>query len=482
MKYLVVITILLITTNLYSQNIFIEKYDDCHIGKFCLDCGNPKAKFENDIDNYFRNKVKNIPKKLKGNIYAQILVDSIGNQCVKSIQRDVNENTKNLKIRAIINSMPIWAPSIDKNNNPTNATVFLNFEFRKGKVTTKYQSFFDNSFMAKIKSEKTELEITNSFKNYKNDFTDDNFKIYNSKNSKIKHNYSRAVTIDKDGVLWLGTDNGLIKMFDDKMELYNSKNSELRATNYNKNLTSTIRHAITDNSNNKWFSAGYNTYRFDNQNWTVFDTINSPIGWIRGFHVDKKNNVWIASEKGLAKYENENWTVINKEKNNLPSNKISGVFVDSKERIWVGTYDGNAMIEKEGTTQFNNSETPLKNNSILKGFEDKKGNLWFSLHCEEDKHSGLAKLTPDNEWSILNIENSKIPANSISDFVIDEKRNIIWLGIWKVGLAKYDGKEWFLYTKENSKIPSIYLSDLQLDKNGDLWVGTYSGLVKVSVE
>ena len=140
------------------------------------------------------------------------------------------------------------------------------------------------------------------------------------------------------------------------------------------------------------------------------------------------------------------------------------------------------MIEKGETRQFKNSGTPLDNNSILNGFEDQKGNLWFSLHCEEDKHSGLAKLTPKNEWSILNINNSKIPANSISDFAIDEKRNIIWLGIWKVGLAKYDGKEWFLYTIENSKIPSIYLSDLQLDKNGDLWIGTYSGLVKVSLE
>tara|TARA_R110001583_G_C5605365_1_gene404873 strand:+ start:67 stop:1515 length:1449 start_codon:yes stop_codon:yes gene_type:complete len=482
MKNLLVITILLITTNLYSQNIFIEKYDDCHIGKFCLDCGSPKAKFANDIDSYFKKKLTDFSKKLKGNIYVQILVDSIGNQCVKSIQRDVNISTENLKIRETINSMPIWLPSIDKNNNATNATVFLNFEFRKGKVTTKYQDFFDNSFMKKIKSEKTELKITNSFKGYKNDLTDNNFNIYNSKNSKIRHNYSRAVTIDKEGILWLGTDNGLIKMQDNKMELYNSKNSALKATKYNKNLTSTIRHAMVDSLNNKWFSAGYNTYLFDNQNWTVFDSINSPLGWIRGFHADNKNNVWAASGKGLAKYKNKTWTVLNKEKSNLPSNRISGVFVDSKERIWVGTYDGNAMIENGETTQFNNSGTPLDNNSILNGFEDKKGNLWFSLHSEGDKYSGLAKLTTENEWSILNINNSKIPSNSISDFVVDEKRNIIWVGIWKVGLAKYDGKDWFLYTIENSKIPSVYLSDLQLDKNGDLWIGTYSGLVKVNVE
>jgi len=482
MKNLLVITILLITTNLFSQNIFIEKYDDCHIGKFCLDCGNPKAKFVNDIDSYFKKELTDIPKKLKGNIYVQILVDSIGNQCVKSIQRDVNKNTENLKIRETINSMPNWLPSIDKNSNATNATVFLNFEFKKGKVTTKYQDFFDNSFMKKIKSEKTELEITNSFKGYKNDLTDNNFSIYNSKNSKIRHNYSRAVTIDKEGILWLGTDNGLIKMQDNKMELYNSKNSALKAAKYNKNLTSTIRHAMVDSLNNKWFSAGYNTYLFDNHNWTVFDSINSPLGWIRGFYADGKNNVWVASGKGLAKYKNKTWSVINKENNNLPSNRISGIFVDSKERIWIGTYDGNAMIENGETTQFNKSGTPLDKNSILNGFEDTKGNLWFSLHSEGDKYSGLAKLTPENKWSILNIDNSKIPSNSISDFVIDERRNIIWVGVWKVGLAKYDGKDWFLYTIENSKIPSVYLSDLQLDKNGNLWIGTYSGLVKVNVE
>jgi sugar lactone lactonase YvrE len=482
MKKILVITILLITANLYSQNIFIEKYGDCHIGKFCLDCGNPKAKFKNDINSYFKKELTGLSKKLKGNIYVQILVDSLGNQCVKSIQRDVNKNTDNLKIKEVINSMSNWLPSIDKNNNPTNATVFLNLKFRKGTVTTKYQDFFENSFMKKIKSEKTELEITNSFKNYKNDLTDNNFIIYNSKNSKIRHNYSRAVTIDKDGILWLGTDNGLIKMIDKKMELYNSKNSKLKAKNYNKKLTSSIRHAIVDSLNNKWFSAGYNTYLFDNKNWTVFDSINSPLGWIRGLYADSKNNVWIASGKGLAKYKDKKWTILNKTNSKLPSNRISGVFVDSKERIWVGTYDGNAMIENGKTTLFNNPENPLYKNSILNGFEDKKGNLWFSLHSENDKNSGLAKLNSENKWSILNIDNSKIPSNSISDFVIDEKRNLIWIGVWKVGLAKYDGENWFLYTKENSKIPSIYLSDLQLDKNGDLWIGTYSGLVKVNLE
>jgi ligand-binding sensor domain-containing protein len=79
----------------------------------------------------------------------------------------------------------------------------------------------------------------------------------------------------------------------------------------------------------------------------------------------------------------------------------------------------------------------------------------------------------------MNIENSKIPTNSIADFAIDEERNIIWVGAWKVGLAKYDGNKWSLYTMENSKFPSVYISDMELDSDGNLWVGTFSGFVKV---
>jgi hypothetical protein len=227
MKNILVIITLLIVSNLYSQNIFVEKYEDCHIGRFCLDCGNPKAKFKEDINNYFKENVVNISKTLKGTIFVQILVDSIGNQCVQSMQRDTNEYTKQLKIREIINSMQKWSPSIDKKGNPTNATVFLNIEFKKGKIKVNYQDFFENSFQKKIRHSKTELEITNEFKDYKNDLKDDDIIVYNSRNSKIKHNYSRAVTIDKNRILWLGTDNGLIKIENDKMELLNSKNSSL---------------------------------------------------------------------------------------------------------------------------------------------------------------------------------------------------------------------------------------------------------------
>ncbi|PIB28269.1 two-component regulator propeller domain-containing protein [Maribacter sp. 4G9] len=481
MHKLLVTAAILIIANLYPQNIFIEKYDDCEVGKFCLDCGNPKAKSDSDINAYFKSKLTGISKTLKGNIYVQVIVDSLGNQCVKSMQRDVNQSTQNLGIRKIVNEMKDWSPSFAKNGKPTNATVFLNFKFNGGRVNVDYQNFFDNSFMSKIKSEKPEFKITNSKKSYTNDLNNDQIVVYNRKNSKIRHSYCRTLSIDKDGVVWVGTDNGILKYDDGEMKLYTYKNSSLRTEKYDKHLTSSIMYSGVDSLNNKWFNDGYNTYRFDGDKWKVFDSINSPLGWGRRIHADNRNNLWIASGKGIAKYSDDKWAVYNEGNNTLPSNKTSGVFVDSKDRIWVGIYDGSVMIENGKTTSFKGSDTPLKHGSILDGFEDKKGNLWFSLHSEGDKYSGLAKLTPDGEWSIMNIENSEIPTNSIADFAIDEERNIIWIGAWKVGLAKYDGNKWSLYTLENSKFPSVYISDMELDSDGNLWVGTFSGFVKVIV-
>ncbi|WP_282053358.1 ligand-binding sensor domain-containing protein [Maribacter luteus] len=479
-RFLVIVSIL-IATNLYSQNIFIEQYDDCNVGEFCLDCGNPKAKSSSDIDAYFKNVLTGIPKKLKGDIYVQVIVDSLGNQCVKSIQRDLNQSSHNLEIRRLVNEMKDWSPSIDKNGHATSATVFLKFKFKGGKVKVDYQNFFDKSFMSKIKSEKPELKITNNKYSYSNDLVDDQILVFDKRNSKIRHSYCRSLSIDKDGVLWVGTDNGLLMFDDPTMKLFNSKNSSLRPENYNSRKTSSIMHSAIDSLNNKWFNDGYNTYRFDGNRWKVFDSINSPLGWGRRMYADNKNNMWIASGKGVARYSKNEWTIYDNTNTSMPSNRASGVFVDSKNRIWIGTYEGNVMIDNGKEMLFNDSETPLKNGSILDGFEDKKGNLWFSLYSEGDKYSGLAKLASNGEWSIMNIENSKIPTNSIADFAIDEERNIIWIGAWKVGLAKYDGNKWSLYTLENSKFPSVYISDMELDSDGNLWVGTFSGFVKVIV-
>ena len=79
--------ILLFTSSLTDgQNLYLEKFDGCNIGSFCLDCGETKGAFKDDLTTYFSGKLTTKQlKEIDGTVLVQVLIDTTGMQCVKSI-------------------------------------------------------------------------------------------------------------------------------------------------------------------------------------------------------------------------------------------------------------------------------------------------------------------------------------------------------------------------------------------------------------
>jgi ligand-binding sensor domain-containing protein len=476
-KQIFIILVLLTFLNSYSQNLFSEKADDCHKSKFsfCLDCGETKAQSESNINQYFKKKLTNISSKLKGQVFVQVIVDSIGNQCVKSLESKTNKRIKKLKLKDKINSMTDWKPAISKGKNRS-ATVILEFTFSNGQVETKYKRFNtkNRSNMKSVGS----VEIKKKRK-FKNKLNPDSFEVYTTQNSILPWDMSRAITIDENKVIWYGTDNGIVKIKNGKMNLINQSNSPLRVTKYNKNKANSIMDVAVNSQNNKWFSDGYNAYKYDNENWTVYDSINSKMSWSTKIYADKSNNVYFTTFKGLVIYNGEDWSIMNKTNTKLPSNRIMGVFKDSKNRLWIGTNKGNIRIEGNEIEHFQTTDNPLKTSTLIKGYEDSNGDIWFSLYEKFPQTKGFAKYKTDGTWEVISTENANIPKNDVLDFAIDEKNNRIWLSINKVGLSMFDGKKWSTLTPENSNIPSTYIQSIIVDDKGNLWCATFAGLLKI---
>ena len=58
---------------------------------------------------------------------------------------------------------------------------------------------------------------------------------------------------------------------------FNSKNTIINATPYNKNQIQSVRAIEIDKNNNKWFVLAYYVYKYDNEKWSKYDSINLPI-------------------------------------------------------------------------------------------------------------------------------------------------------------------------------------------------------------
>ena len=76
-------------------------FDNCKETSFCIDCGDIKARFpgnEENLTDFFKDHIdKKMLKKFeyKGAIMLQIIVDSLGKPCLKSISNNSLNNPSN---------------------------------------------------------------------------------------------------------------------------------------------------------------------------------------------------------------------------------------------------------------------------------------------------------------------------------------------------------------------------------------------------
>jgi ligand-binding sensor domain-containing protein len=462
-----------------GQNLYKEKFDNCSLAQFCLDCGDVKAQPPQSFIQELSKKLDSASlKSIQGVLEFQILIDSLGKVCLLSVDNKTNIQSSTLKLQNAVTNSTYWKPA-RSNNKDISSSVSVILEFANGGFTAKRRVFdFKN-----LTNEKT--TGTPEVKGTDRNKLSETWTVYTQENSALPWDMTRAVVNDLENNIWIGTDNGIVKISNNEWKVFNSKNSIIKATKYDKNLTQTVRDAEVDKKNNKWFVIGYDVYRYDNQKWTMYDSTNSPIDWARKIFVDRANNVWFTSWDGVAKFDGNKWSILNTKNSALPSDKALGVYVDSKNRLWIGTFEGNIMIEGQKVTKFAEAESPLSKAYISQGYETNNGDLWFSLYKEKDMNAGMYIMHPNGSWERIKTDNDKMfYENSINNFLLDEDKNVLWVSLNNVGILRYDliNKAWEVYTTENSNVPSVNVEKITKDKNGAIWAATYAGVIKLNIK
>lgn len=462
------------TSQISGQNLFQEKFEGCQISNFCLDCGDIKAVIPST---FIQDLIKGLDKESLrltfGDIEIQILVDSVGKPCLISANNQTKIKSSKLKLQDAVNNSSNWIPAL-QNKKPISSSVSLLIRFGMSDVKLARRSF-DSDNETNMRSEGIPDVKGTSAKLLTESWT-----VFNQENSELPWDMSRAVVKDIDNTIWIGTDNGIVKIVNGDWHHFNVQNSPIKSTMYDKSKTEGIEDIAVDHNNNKWFISAWSVYKFDNVNWTIFDSTNSPIKWARTVFVDKQNNVWFTSWDGLAKFDGKRWSVVDSTNSQIPTNQVLGAFIDSRNRLWIGTFKGNVMIDGNHTFRFTDSESPLSKANISKGYEDKEGNIWFSLENDKSVDAGIYVLKTDGMWKRINLPDYVMFKGGINDFLLDEDKNVLWIAINGIGLLKFDiNKESLeIYTNHNSKVPSTVVSKLALDKDGQIWATTFAGVIK----
>ena len=369
---------------------------------------------------------------------------------------------------------------------------------------------------------------------------------HDSTNTKSLGSYSAGYVVkDKKGGIWITTRMGLNKVHirnpdklpeQQQVEFLHANNAP---QDFYRKLNFTIQRLFCDSRNNLWIASQGKLYRLNIHTSELFeftDQLVDPDVFISAIMLDRFGTVWLGSiangmyryglkgnnleliehiaedalsNKGLkssaifsiyeGKEANEDivwigtreagvhlfshsknsfkqWDKILARENSIAATSIFGICKDSYGDVWVGSYDGlfriNAHTSRYKKYVMSQSNARMKTHQVV--FEDSGKNLWLGSNEGMFRYNRGA-----DRFEHLPIPKVKGHEPAVMKIIEDKDRSL-WVGT-NAYLLHIDGKN----IKQYERTPDgLHLSSaaLEPDNKGNLWIGTYNGLIKFNRE
>jgi|SRR6478609_6686898 len=283
--------------------------------------------------------------------------------------------------------------------------------------------------------------------------------------------YIRSIFQDSKGNLWFGSIGEGVVRYDVKTLTYFSNPDGL--------YSSSVFAINEDKNGNLWIGTDQGVYKYDG---TTFRNYNQKDGLSRvdisrkSILVDKLGTVWIGTHGGIFLYNpsadrngGESFSLFK----GLPPVNVAGIMEDRSGNIWFASSD-NAVFRYDGKAVVNIAEKEKLGENYAGGIaQDKAGNMWFTMKNGICKYDGktFTEYTPKDGLGGTEFWGIYI-----------EQSGIIWITA-RGSTTRFDPsvplpnpKAFTVFTPAdglNCCVQSMYQ-----DRSGNMWWGTGQGLYR----
>lgn len=184
---------------------------------------------------------------------------------------------------------------------------------------------------------------------------------------------------------------------------------------------------------------------------------------IRAMRFDRGGTLWIGTERGLARYGGGQLTVLGPAQG-LPTTLVRSLYQDSRGRIWVGTNAGLARWE-DGRFVVMTTRDGLSNDYVPALFEDRDGSMWIGT---ED--GGLNRLSAGVFSSYQTRDGL---SHNFVRSIFEDREGSLWVGT-NGGLNRFQDGKFRTYTTQEG-LSHDFVRTILEDRDGILWIGTDGG-------
>ncbi|MES2731985.1 MAG: two-component regulator propeller domain-containing protein [Bacteroidota bacterium] len=319
-----------------------------------------------------------------------------------------------------------------------------------------------------------------------------------SDKNSLSNNNITCLYEDREGNIWVGTSDGLNKL--DKttntFRTYHHDPANAHSLSHND-----IRAIYEDRLHTLWVGTyiGLNKLNRTTNIFTLYEHIpGHPNKWaynqITKMCEDRQGNFWLGTNQGISRFDRKSHQFTRYPLPGIEKNIIDHRFAvrdmleDRQGNLWVATSGHGLIAFDRKTHQFKvylpdqKEANSIFSAHLLSVFEDSFGTLWIGT---QDK--GLYRFDrPTEKFIPLNPDltqlKTTLPLSIVT--IYEDRSKVLWLGTYEGGLFKTDllSKKFrhvFHKPNDNNSIRTKKLFTLYEDHSGNVWIGNNVGFDKL---
>lgn len=283
-----------------------------------------------------------------------------------------------------------------------------------------------------------------------------------------------SIIKDNEGAFWIGTYFGGVNYYSPTINKFFYYSGNLGALS-EKDM---IGHLAEDLDGKIWIATNNNGLTVFNSSSNSFEKRHYPVGYQNIQCVMPVNDKVYFSVFQMGAYvlDRNSGHVRKIESEVFRNTNVNGMFQTSQGRILFLMENGISYMDSH--TDSPKRMDAFSHIPIKWAEEDYTGSLWFASHANGlirlSKDGTVEKFTPDPNNSM------SIPTNNINCVFQDSKYRL-WVGTEGGGLGSFNNKKKVFDRtfNEESGFPSNIIYSITDDADGNIWVATGKGLVKI---
>lgn len=273
----------------------------------------------------------------------------------------------------------------------------------------------------------------------------------------LPQNTVTSILRTRDGHLWFGTYDGLVRFDGARFTVFDGKTTPLLATGSAFAL-------MEDRSGTLWIGRSENVVQYRDGVFRQVLGAELGQGTVWSLSEAPDGTIWAGAGNGLVRWKDGQAALLTK-RDGLPAVRLRSTCVDTEGTLWIGTSGAGLVSMRDGRVTSWSTETGFPSDQIITVLPDPAGGVWVAT-----AGAGLVRIVGASRRVYGTADG--LPTDQLTALALDAAGSL-WVGTWGSGICRL--REGAFSCLGSPPLSNDKVWSVLPDEEGFVWVGTWVG-------